>query len=112
MAQTSSDSSRALDAFLTYLTSSSSSDLEPVRTSLAALGEAAYDVVWLAGLYSDSPECRQAYSTAVQTLCASGILKQTLCIEQLDEEVLSACHLIESKDLFEKRVRRVRTKVL
>lgn len=103
---------RALDALLAYLESQGHGDLEAVRTSFAPLGETAYDVVWLAGLHSESPDFRQAYNTAVSALCSTGTLKQSLCIEQLDDEVLSACQFIESKDAFKKKIRRVRTKVL
>ena len=102
----------ALETYLSYLQSNSQSDFEKLKCSLSALGEAAYDVVWLVGVQHDSAEFKQAYTTSVTALCAAGVLKQSQCVEQLDDEVLSACHFVDNKDSFEKRVRRVKTKVL
>lgn len=102
----------ALDVYLAFLQAGAQGDLEKVKTTLAALGEPAYDVVWLAGLQCDTPEFKQAYTASITTLCAAGVLKQSLCVEQLDDDVLSNCHIIDNKDLFEKKIRRVKTKVL
>lgn len=102
----------ALDVYLAYLHAGAQGDLEKVKVALAALGEAAYDVVWLAGLQCEASEFKQVYTTSITALLAAGVLKQSLCVEQLDDDVLSNCRIIDNKDLFEKKIRRVKTKVL
>ena len=102
----------ALELFLSYLSGPSDPLFDSVKAAFAALGETVYDVVWLAGLSSDQGEFVGRFNSTVGRLAECGVLRTEKCVEQLDEDTLLSCKLIDSKDAFEKRIRRVKTKIL